>query len=590
MKIQNYNLIFRGKKKYIFIRNLIFITIELVLSVYLLNSIGMNFNNFEKGVLISINLIASLLFILKLYYLLDLLKNKKSILIYICLNLYVAFSFSGNYLFLYPLNINVNFYNILMYLITAICMFPITSAVIILLNIASTKMVEEHNISKVKSNYIKVWIIYFVIIMSVEIIYLIAFNPAVLTYDSLYQISQAKGLDPLENWHPPFITLIIRLLLSIVDTPSILAIVQCTFYASVCSSFMLFLYQNGIKLKYSIILTIILAIMPNNSIYCITVWKDISYSICILWLTLLFVKLIINFKKYDNKLYYMQLSICLIFTCMFRQNGIVVYAISLLGILVYKKFNYKTIIVAIVTIVTIITINGPLYGYLGVIDGPKGGKYIGLSQDMVGVYFWGGDVSSETKKIIEKLTSANDYKYSPYWSNLSFDLDIKVSEFLKCYIDTFVRNPKLMARTILCRVDVGWNLTTGKDGLVVCIGDITDKIQIEKYDNLYPARSENFLTNILTKVIVDTRKSLNFDIFWREGLYLLMIIICCTVLCIKKNYKLLFMLIPLLGQIISLLLSTGWMDYRYFWPISLVGYYFVISYLTYNRKSEENAI
>ena len=56
--------------------------------------------------------------------------------------------------------------------------------------------------------------------------------------------------------------------------------------------------------------------------------------------------------------------------------------------------------------------------------------------------------------------------------------------------------------------------------------------------------------------------------------------------CGAKKY--LLILTPVLGQILSLLLSTGWSDFRYFWPLNLMNAALILVVpMIANQESEE---
>lgn len=48
--------------------------------------------------------------------------------------------------------------------------------------------------------------------------YTSVFYPGYLTSDSLYMLAQGAGLQPLSNWHPPFITILWGWLFSIFES------------------------------------------------------------------------------------------------------------------------------------------------------------------------------------------------------------------------------------------------------------------------------------------------------------------------------------------------------------------------------------
>ncbi len=78
---------------------------------------------------------------------------------------------------------------------------------------------------------------------------------------------------------------------------------------------------------------------------------------------------------------------------------------------------------------------------------------IGLSQDILGVYYAGGEVSEGTLQMVYIMTENNnaEYSYNPTGSLQSYDLAVEPVDFIKNYIQTFLRNPVIMARAVIVR-------------------------------------------------------------------------------------------------------------------------------------------
>ena len=77
---------------------------------------------------------------------------------------------------------------------------------------------------------------------------------------------------------------------------------------------------------------------------------------------------------------------------------------------------------------------------------------------------------------------------------------------------------------------------------------------------------------------------------WRTGLYMLLGMIAFVfayIICGFKRYLLISA--PIIGQILSLLLTTGWSDFRYFWPLNLmnIASIFLLLVICRNQKESE---
>ena len=75
---------------------------------------------------------------------------------------------------------------------------------------------------------------------------------------------------------------------------------------------------------------------------------------------------------------------------------------------------------------------------------------------------------------------------------------------------------------------------------------------------------------------------------WRCGFFSLLGLIAVSVLGARHGFKRYILLVaPVGGHILSLLLSTGWSDFRYFWPLNLMNMCIVLLSLVLMQKEEQ---
>jgi hypothetical protein len=228
----------------------------------------------------------------------------------------------------------------------------------------------------------------------------------------------------------------------------------------------------------------------------------------------------------------------------------------------------------------ILLISGPIYDFLDIKSTGKHGMYIGLSQDILGVYYAGGEVSQETLDMINVMTygSNGEYYYIPTWSYQSYDLDVSTVEFIVNYLDTFVRNPVIMVRTIISREDVVWNIFKGQDAFLNCVNYITTEDGVGQWNNYYPKRVNNILTEKMTEFTTYTSETQWIaSVYWRCGIWTFLSLIVLYSMYLKYGMKkYMIIMAPGVGNFLGLLLSTGWSDFRYFWPINLVNVFVIL--------------
>ena len=133
-----------------------------------------------------------------------------------------------------------------------------------------------------------------------------------------------------------------------------------------------------------------------------------------------------------------------------------------------------------------------------------------------------------------------------------------------------------------------WNMIGGQD----CSLNGVNATDTMDYSPLWASfiepRENNYITERVSEVT--ERSSLLPLLYvwqWRAGIWtLLSVFAFATVVVLKKNKKYSILFVVLLAHILSLLLTTGWSDYRYYWPIVLIGLFLaLIAWLVKENES-----
>jgi hypothetical protein len=183
----------------------------------------------------------------------------------------------------------------------------------------------------------------------------------------------------------------------------------------------------------------------------------------------------------------------------------------------------------------------------------------------------------------------DDYEFSVYRSTYTYGEGVQIQEsmgeFLKIYLDTYSRNPALMTKAIFCRNDAIYSMISPAP--LALSAYTLDGQDYEYWAENYPPRKPNALTGFFERINQYTIES-DFlrNIIWHTGVYTWIIILSALVLAYRKRTKYLFMIIPIAGQIISLILSCSWNDYRYYWPIMVCGLFVLAASAAGESKKE----
>ena len=236
---------------------------------------------------------------------------------------YATFSVTGMYMLDSSVEYGVVYSNIVYFILSYIWIRPVVFLMLSLL--FSLECKDKTNIIRLEKTSTRIILICFIMLPC--ILFLIAFNPAITSWDSEFFYDHARRIgEPdfsMSDWHPPFYVFILSILIRICDHPSFLVILQCLYFSTVFVDGILYFAGKGISKKILAVIYCFIAFGISNIIQMVTIWHDIPYMISILWLTILLIKYVLDTKRYENRWgWYLQAVIALVFTALFRQNGI----------------------------------------------------------------------------------------------------------------------------------------------------------------------------------------------------------------------------------------------------------------------------
>ncbi len=495
------------------------------------------------------------------------LGNKKFGILSCIGSLYTSFAVGGSLLLEHSFVLS----NILKVLILTVWAFPFAFCFISLFVYLFEKPVREHEITKKQSNMV-FWVSFAGLVVA-GAVYLLAYFPGIASVDTVVQFEQALGISPLTDWQAPFHTLLLRALLSVFNHPAFVVTAQILMAATIMAGGMRYLYYKGLSPALCIGSAAIFCAVPQNMIHLVTIWKDIPYSLSLFWMCILFAKLIFPSehynKRYMNVFIYIELVVCLVFVALLRQNGLVPFvcgAVVIAVVMRTKKMVSASLIAGVLTI-TFLVIGKPFFGVLPV---TPGGEYIGLGQDMIGVHVAGGTLSEDAQNTVDVLMGDDpEYNYHPSWAfypHVPQPLTQGMPAFVLEYLDTFVNNPGIMTRTVLARNSLLWDVSYPVNAP---LAHISPELTLNEEDSsawlaMAPPRQDlPVVTQLITTYINMSKYAPFIWVFWRIGAYTLLMVFAVMMSIAYKNKRAIVVFVPVLGQMLSLILSTGWSSYHY---------------------------
>jgi hypothetical protein len=490
--------------------------------------------------------------------------------VFLLIALYGGFACVGNTLFLLDTKQPITFQIISYYLLFVLWFLPIAVSFLYItyrLKKAAHQSFENTLIDD-RAGRLRFWLLLFSILVLAWSIYLFAFFPGVMSSDSLDQWGQALGVAPLNDWHPVFHTLTNRLLVSIYKSPATIAFSQILFMALVTASFLLFLYEQGIPKKWLLSFTLVFAIIPVNGIYVITLWKYLPFTISLLWLTLLLVKIIVGksypgFKSWD----FPALIIALLSVALFRHNGVVIYFLAALGLLYHAIRIRNKAVIACVVISVICFATYSMFKNAHVTAIAPGVKFIAPTNAVAAV-MKEDTLPSDLQRKMEAILPEEQWNrlYSAYSANgLQFQTDdmyvknlsaLSSKDAIKMYCRAFSQHPFLVIRDRLQGTDFIWNVSKPKG-----VHNTFYNTDLEPNNFGLTQEKASF-----KKVLLDYLKiseSLGSIFLWRVGIYNIFILLLVFFALKTGSKKHLLLFLPWFGGIISLIPSLAWQEFRY---------------------------
>ncbi|WP_133054733.1 DUF6020 family protein [Niastella populi] len=491
--------------------------------------------------------------------------------------IYGSFAFVGHQLFLavYPVK----------QLIHKISYFILFSAWLTLMSIAflhateiiRKKIGQKESVVQARSiNPVKLFFTFMGIMVACWLVYFIAFFPAVMSADSLDQWAQATHFIPLNNWHPVFHTLFNKLFITIYKSPASIALAQIVFMATVLSAFLLMLAKKGLPVKWLKWIALGIALIPANGVMAVTLWKDIPFAISLVWLTCVLAKIVTDENYLNKKTSWLEITCALVAAGLFRHNGIPVYILAVIGLMVlYFKTKNKRILVSLSISIAVMA---GYFLYISsperVIPNPPSIKLVAPIHGIAAVKFYNGKLANETVQEMSKILpdsiwrshyrpfSADEYLFftnRPFVKNLA---EMSTGKVLQLYLNTLAKNPYLVVRDRLNGTEIVWNVFEAN-------GSFNYRYHHDLDENKFGlSANPNFLKKIIEKYL-EYSASIADPVLWRAGVYNFLILLLMLPMA-KRSKRFLLFFIPVIGTNISLLLSMTLQNFRYVYYVPMI--------------------
>lgn len=438
-----------------------------------------------------------------------------------------------------------------------------------------------------------------VIFLSIQAIFLVAYNPGLMSPDSFDQLKQAR-LVTFFDWHPVFSTLYVYFFDNLFGSPIGVAVANSVLFLF----FLLIIFETFKENRKQ--LYVVLAfylVMPIYYLYNITLWKDVPYSY-FLAIGVLFLYRFTRHHKIEDFILFLSATVLV---TLFRYNGITVAIAAAISIILLPKVLPKFKVLGIVCLFAAIIISKSLVNLLLPSDHIPAiinlsNPYGILLSHMSSLPHTGGEelmVELEDLSVIiepEKLAASYNPGFLP---TLFFDPKIGLDHnkvlthkrlVVKTFIKLFIRHPLLMSRSIIEHGALAWNpFKVANHGyyVVEAGGNVCDLVsrayseyKCEEY-KLHDIQHVAFISPDFSKNLDSIIFNENYTniLFMRPAWYLYAMIISVLIFLRKQKKGLLAILIvslPILAQTATMFFFVQAQDFRYHYALVSIAPVFVL--------------
>ncbi|MBQ7736439.1 MAG: hypothetical protein IJT62_01225 [Oscillospiraceae bacterium] len=413
----------------------------------------------------------------------------------------------------------------------------------------------------------------FLALTGIWLIYLTAANPGAMSPDSLSQLSQAIGLTPVTDAHPALLTLFYRLVWRLTGSAVWITLCQVLAYAAVTASFLARLAERGLSRHWLTAFALFFGLHIVNGIYSAVLWKDVPYTICLLWLTLLFWQMGEEREAFFTPGNVLQTAVCLALTLLLRHNGLIVLIAGCLalGTECLCRRTLRPLLTGLLAAVLVLAVRSGAFRALDV----EPNAIYDPAEFLHGMAY-AQIASGEEDPFLAQLAPEEVWReiYTPYNANsitmsgpsLENGIPEKVTALgrdavLGAYLRAFVRHPFLILKDRLLGCNLLWNPVPSGYNYHVCGG---------RYENVVERNAlgfycrETFLTEWIARAFALTSDHLAPDaVVWRPGWCVAMALLLCWLALGEKKRGLLLAAVPMAANCLSLAMAMAWQDYRY---------------------------
>ncbi len=405
-------------------------------------------------------------------------------------------------------------------------------------------------------------------------VFFLGFYPGIISNDSINQLTQIVTGN-YTNWHPFYHTNLIRFFVFIGTSVlhdinagvalyslfSIILMSACFSYAVVT------LYQLNINKKIILAVSLIYMLMPHHILYSFTMWKDVPFSASVLLFTISAFR---YFRKIgqNNTLDMVLLALGAFGICLFRGNGLIVMFILIIISVIFFRKKAPGICLSMVCILVVsLILSYPVLNSFNIEQADTAEVMSLQFQQISRTLIENDDIPQDQLELISKIadpegfrnvyesTISNPIKYLIREGNQDY-LKTHKWEFIKLYLKMGIAHPRSYLAAWIDQTRGYWNggYVYWRFGFLCQANDLGVK--------------RTTVSGIVEKGIFGYAELFEyFDLlrpFVSIGLHTWLILLVAYIGYRKKNKLTVFLTVPCLAIIFTLLIGTPvFAEFRY---------------------------
>ncbi len=444
------------------------------------------------------------------------------------------------------------------------------------------------------------WLCYALPCATVWSLYLCAYWPAVMNWDSLVQFREVLT-GQFHDWIPAFGTLIVWLLTRIQFSPSIVALVQIVSLALAAGWGFALIRRLGAPRGLVWCACLLFAFSPVNGSTVITIWKDIFYSTAVLVLSLMVALIVVSDGQWlQRPAAWISMGCIAALIVLLRHNGPPAAFGTLIALgLVYRR-HWRPLLYSLALAVSLwLAITGPVFALVRVNREwyPPIGQsaaLLPLMHQVAAQLSAGTSPTSEERAYLDTIRPViSGWSYycdnslvAPDLTPISYDweaVSAHPDQLRRVWLALSLRNPRAVVDHLVCHSALIWRMAQPVGGYTASSMILRVSDQRAKYimpdpndlgiepDSRLPALS-GWLVN---RVIVPTQQGGWLAVVWRPALYLYLLLAGAAIAAVRaRNVKVLLVAVPSLLQSAFLAIVITASDVRYQYAVYLTSMVF----------------